>query len=54
MRARLPPTRFFLWFGERSPLSVSSECERGDGILFSIMGGGRADSQVNEKESHLE
>ncbi len=51
----LPPAS--LWFGECSPLSVSSEREREreDGILFSVMGGGRgADNQVNEKESHLE
>lgn len=53
-----PPTRFSLWFGKRSPLSVSSEYERAreGGTLFfffsfSVTG---ADHQVNEKESHLE
>lgn len=38
----LPPTGFSLWFGECSPLSVSSECEREreDGILFFHYRGG--------------
>lgn len=50
----LPPTGFSLWFGECSPLSVSSECERERMAYFFPLQGRRADNQVSEKESHLE
>lgn len=51
-----PPTRFPLWFGKCSPLSVSSEYERQRERVayFFPSWGRRADHRVNEKESHLE